>query len=79
LTNFQANLRLTVGLFLAGLIVLFTLQNAEIVELHFLFWKWSMPRAVMTFIVLAIGVILGWILSTWMHHKRNQSAEGDDG
>lgn len=78
MTNFQANLRLTIGLFLAGLIVLFTLQNAEIVELHFLWWKWSMPRAVMTFIVLTIGIIIGWILSTWMHHKRSQAVEDNN-
>jgi putative membrane protein len=67
----SANLRLVLGLILAGLIVLFTLQNAEMVELRFLFWTWSMPRAVMIFGVLVTGILLGWILSSWIHHKKS--------
>lgn len=70
-----ANLRLVVGLVLAGLIVLFTLQNADVVELRFLFWVWSMPRAVMIFGVLATGILLGWLLSSWLHRKKTLKAE----
>jgi putative membrane protein len=71
-----ANFRLVVGIVLAGLIVVFTLQNADVVELRFLFWTWSMPRAVMIFGVLAAGILLGWILSSWLHHKRKVRGEG---
>jgi putative membrane protein len=70
-STFSANLRLVLGLILAGLIVLFTLQNAEVVELQFLFWTWSMPRAVMIFGVLATGILLGWILSSWIRRKKS--------
>lgn len=73
-TRSGANVRLTLGLVLAGLIVLFTLQNAEVVELRLLFWTWSMPRAVMIFGVLAIGILLGWILSSWLHHRRGHGS-----
>lgn len=63
--------RLVLGLVLAGLVVLFTLQNAHVIELRFLFWTWSMPRAVMIFGVLAVGVLLGWLLSSWLRRKRS--------
>ena len=58
-----SNVKLTLALILAGLIVLFTLQNADIVELRFLFWRVSMPRALMIFSVLTAGVVIGWLLS----------------
>lgn len=73
----QANLKLVVGLVLAGLIVLFTLQNADVVELRFLFWKWSVPRAVIIFSVLAVGIIIGWILSSWARHRRQKPAPSE--
>lgn len=47
---------------LIGVIVLFTVQNTEVVELQFLFWKLAMSRALLLFMVLAIGVIVGWLL-----------------
>ncbi len=47
---------------LIGVIVLFTVQNYEVVELQFLFWKVAMSRALMLFMVLAIGVTIGWLL-----------------
>jgi uncharacterized integral membrane protein len=68
--NRKRNLKLVAGLVLAGLIVLFTLQNAEVVELRFLFWKLSASRAVMIFSVLAVGIVLGWILRGWRVHKK---------
>ena len=65
-----SNVKLTLALILSGLIVLFTLQNAEIVELRLLLWKLSMPRALMIFSLLVVGIILGWILSELKRHKR---------
>ena len=47
---------------LIGMIVLFTVQNYEVVELQFLFWKLAMSRALMLFMVLVVGVTIGWLL-----------------
>ncbi len=65
-----SNLKLTVGLLLAAIIVFFTLQNVEIVELRLLLWKLSMPRALMIFSVLVVGIVLGWILSELKRQRR---------
>ena len=64
------NFKLVIGLVLAGLIVLFTLQNVEVVEVRFFFWTVSMSRALMILSVLAVGMILGWILRSWGQRHR---------
>ena len=74
----QVNLKLIVGLVLAGLIVLFTLQNTETVEVSFLFWKWSTPRAVMIFCVLVVGMVIGWILSSWARHRTRDATSSNE-
>lgn len=65
------NAKLIIGLVLVGLVVLFTLQNAEVVELRLLFWKLSMSRALMIFFVLAVGILLGWVLRSWTQRKKS--------
>ena len=56
----RAHLILT--LVLVGLVLIFILQNAATVEVQFLVWSASMPRALLIFLVLATGVALGWVL-----------------
>jgi len=55
------NAKLVSALVFAALLALFTLQNYEVVELRFLFWKLEMSRAIMIFGLLAAGVALGWL------------------
>lgn len=47
---------------LIALVVVFTIQNIEVVEVRILAWKVSMSRALMLFGTLLIGVIAGWLL-----------------
>ena len=53
--------RLITGLLLGALVVLFIVQNAAVVEIRLLFWTFAMSRALMIFLVLAIGMVLGWL------------------
>jgi len=69
------NIKLIAGLILASLIVLFAVQNAEPVEFRFLLWTFALSRALMMFILLAIGVLLGWglhALSTYRDRKQHR-------
>lgn len=52
-------------LFLVSLIVLilFTVQNYPVVEIHFLLWKFEASRALVIFTTFALGVACGWGLS----------------
>ena len=69
------DVKLVVTLFLLGCLVLFTVQNVELLQVHFLFWTLEIRRAFLLFIVLAIGVLVGW----WLHAHLNarQARERD--
>ena len=41
------------------LVLIFVFQNIEIVKVTFLAWDISMPRALMIFVTLIIGIIVG--------------------
>lgn len=62
--------KLYVGLALLFLIVIFTLQNVEVVSIKFLVWEFSISRAIMIFLVLSIGILLGWAFAEIGHHKK---------
>lgn len=54
--------KLIFGLVLAGILIVFIIQNVTVVELKFLFWTLSMSRAFLMFLILSAGIILGWLL-----------------
>ena len=54
--------RLILTIILLALVFVFAVQNIEIVEVEFLMWGFSLPRSLLIFSVLAIGVIVGWFL-----------------
>ncbi len=54
--------KLILALVLIGLVVLFAVQNYEVVQLRLLFWSIEMSRALLLFLVLATGIGLGWIV-----------------
>ncbi len=52
-------IKLSLGALLLILVVVFTLQNSEVVNINFLFWSFSLSRALMIFVVFIAGVLLG--------------------
>jgi len=63
------NLKLFIILALIALAAIFIVQNAEIVELRFLFWKIAMSRALMFVFLVLIGISVGWLLRGHALHK----------
>ena len=49
---------------LVTLVLVFLLQNTQVVEVRFFFWKLSMPRILLLFGTLLTGLIAGWFLKT---------------
>lgn len=43
-------------------VLLFIVQNIQIVELRFLVWRIAMPHALLLILVLAAGSLFGWVL-----------------
>ena len=56
------NLKLVLAIILAGMAAVFIIQNVTSVDLTFLFWTLSMSRALLMFLILSLGFILGWLL-----------------
>lgn len=69
------NLKLMLILMLSSLAVVFIAQNVAMVEIDFLFWKASMPSALLIFFTLMIGFVLGWSLHNYLLYRkvRNES------
>ncbi len=62
---------------LAILIVIFTIQNTQVVEIKFFIWQTSISKALVLLSTLFIGIILGWLI-TWAgysHRKRKEKEE----
>ena len=53
-----------VTLFIIGLVALFAVQNAAAIDLQFMVWNFSMPRALLVLVLLGVGFLLGIILSS---------------
>ena len=59
--NFKRYSKLVLGLVLLILAIIFMVQNTEIVEVALFFWKVSMPRSLLVFVLLLIGASLGFL------------------
>jgi uncharacterized integral membrane protein len=53
-------LRLTITLVLFLLVMIFALQNTATVEIRLLLWQVALPRSLLIFMMLLIGIIIGW-------------------
>lgn len=52
---------LTLGIIGVIAVIIFTLQNSEVVIVRFLFWKLEMSRVILIIATLVIGISLGYI------------------
>lgn len=61
---------------LSLVVVVFLLQNFQVVEIHFLAWKWSMSRVILVLFSMAIGLVAGLILG-WEFFRKKEKKEGE--
>ena len=54
------NWKIILTLALLLLLVIFTVQNYEVVEIQLLFWAFQTSRAIIIFGMLFLGIIIGW-------------------
>ena len=58
---------------LVALIVLFVLQNTEMVEVKFLIWKVTMSRALMLLATFLVGVVSAFVLKIPISKKKKRA------
>ena len=69
------------SIFILGMAVIFAIfvfQNAQVVEVRFLFWSAQASRALVLIGTLILGLVIGW-LSSWLRQqdhvqRRNNNA-----
>jgi uncharacterized integral membrane protein len=62
-------IRLGIAALCLLLVVIFTLQNAQVVEVKLLWWDVAMSRSIMVFGLLLIGFIIGRTIRFKKHRK----------
>ena len=62
--------RFWIFLVVVALVGVVVLQNTAAVETRLLFTTVTMPRAVLLFVTLSIGVVCGWFLGAWKRQKK---------
>ena len=62
--------RLTFTIALLALVLIFALQNTDTVEVEFFFWGLALPRSLLIFTVLMVGMIAGWFLRGAVRRNR---------
>lgn len=55
------------------LVVIFITQNVTVVEVNLFFWQITISRALLIFITLLIGFLLGWFLKSYLDYKKTQT------
>ena len=70
-------LKLILSLLLAGLAVLFVVQNVAVVEVRFLLWGLHMTLSLLIFLLFAGGLIVGWLLHSYWVYRRKAAAASE--
>jgi uncharacterized integral membrane protein len=65
-------IKLGISLVLAFLVFIFISQNTETVRVKFLFWSVEMTIVLLVFIILGIGILIGWLLNSYLRFVRNR-------
>jgi putative membrane protein len=66
----KMNFKLILSIVMAGMAVLFIIQNVTVVDMKFLFWTLSMSRALLMSLILSVGIILGWLLHSYFKRSK---------
>jgi len=66
--SITAKLWMAAGALLLALI--FVVQNTGPVPIRFLFWQFPMSLALMIFLLLGAGILVGWVAGTLVSRRR---------
>ncbi len=62
--------KIITGVILAGLALLFIMQNISVTDIRFMFWTLSISSALLMALLCLIGFILGWLLHSYSMHVK---------
>ncbi len=71
------NFKLVLILILASIVVVFTAQNVNAVEVRFLFWNIFLSGALLIFFTFVFGLLTGWVLHSWQVYRKRKAVQSD--
>ena len=66
----KMKMKIILGVILAGLALIFIIQNISVTDIRFLFWTLSISSALLMVLLCLTGFILGWLLHSYSMHSR---------
>lgn len=63
-------MKFILGLIFGVLVLIFMIQNGQVVEITFLAWTVSISRALMVLIVFLIGIGIGYIVRSIGYYRK---------
>lgn len=63
-------LKIYLAMGLSVCMLVFVLQNTELVSIRFLFWQFSLSRALLVLVIFLSGILGGYLLGSLAGHRR---------
>jgi putative membrane protein len=60
---------------LTVLLIIFVLQNSEMVIINLFFWDISIPRALLIFVCFAMGLVIGLLIPSSQQKRATETEE----
>ena len=64
------NFKIILSVLLAGIAVIFIIQNFAVIDIRFLFWTLSISNSVLMFLLILTGFILGRLLRNYSIQRK---------
>jgi uncharacterized integral membrane protein len=61
----------------AALLVIFMIQNTDRITLHFLFWSFTWPLWLFTFLMALVGALVWFGIGVMRRHRRRNARRDD--
>jgi len=74
----EAAMRFLLGVIFGGLVIIFMIQNVDPVNIKFLLWSITIPRAIMVLVVFVVGIFLGWVVKSIGNIQKRKRAGVDE-
>ena len=71
-------MKFIIGIIIGILVIVFMVQNVEVVDITFLAWTMHLPRAIMILIVFVLGIAVGYVARGFRARKKEKKEELED-
>jgi uncharacterized integral membrane protein len=70
----ERSMKFIIGIIIGILVIIFMVQNVEVVEITFLPWSIHLPRAIMILIVFVLGMGAGYVVRGVRSRKKRRES-----